>query len=124
MGKKIIRIVSIAQLFVGIFIYICLAIEFKSDAYVMRVIADFDATSKIYNLALYLMPAIHIMAGLLGLVLDDAKKLMLAVGIVCVLFALVHVFYLQGYLQIARAIASNVFALAFLIGSILIFKGK
>ena len=124
MGKKIIRVASIVQILVGVFIYICLAIEFKTDAYVMRVIADFDITSKLYNLDLYLLPAIHIMVGMLGLVLDDAKKLMLISAIVCALFSLVHIFYLHGYLQVTRAITSSIGSLAFLIGVILHLKGK
>lgn len=124
MGKKILRISSIAQILVGIFIYICLAIEFKYDAYVMKVIADFDLTSKLYNLDLYLMPSIPIMAGLLGLVLDDVKKLVLIVAIVALLFSFIHVFYLQGYLQVPRAIVSCLVSSVYLVGAILIYKGK
>lgn len=124
MGKKIVRIASIAQILVGIFIYICLAIEFKNDAYVMEVIADFDLASKLYNLDLYLMPSIPIMAGLLGLVLDDVKKLMLVVSIVTLLFSLIHVFYLQGFLQVPRAIVSCLFSFIYLVGAILICKEK
>ena len=124
MGKKIIRVASILQIIVGIFIYICIAIEFKNDAYVLRVISDFDITSKLYNLDLYLLPAIHIMVGMLGLVLDDAKKLMLISAIVCCLFSLVHIFYLQGYLQVTRAITSSIISVVFLAGVILHIKGK
>lgn len=124
MGKKIIRIASILQILVGIFIYICIAIEFKTDAYVLRIISDFDITSKLYNLDLYLLPAIPIMVGMLGLVLDDAKKLMLVSAIISVLFSLVHIFYLRGFLQVPRAIVSSISSLAFLAGVILHIKGK
>ena len=119
MGKKIIRIVSILNLFVSIFIYICLSIEFKIDPYVLNIISDFDTNSKLYNLALYAMPCVNAIVGLLGLVFVDAKKLMLSLGIFSVLMFLPHPLYLKGVLQVARSIASGIMAISFFVGSVL-----
>ena len=118
MGRKIIRVVSVCELVIAVYICVCLSIEFKTDAFVMKVIAEFDMDSKLYNICLYAMPCVHIIVGLLGIVFDNNKKLMLSCGIGALIFSLVHCFYLQGYLQVARAIPACLSAIAFLYGAI------
>jgi len=98
------RISGIIELLLTIVIFVLLINEYKSDLTVMRILADFDLQAKFYTLFLYMLPAIHIISGVLAIVFAHNKKLMIGMCVMLAIFTLPHLFYVKGIYQVARCI--------------------
>jgi len=98
------RISGIIELLLTIVIFVLLINEYKQDSEVMRILATFDLTAKIYTLFLYMLPAIHIISGSLAIVFAHNKKIMNGMCVMLVLFTLPHIFYVKGMYQVVRSI--------------------
>lgn len=90
MGRKILKVLSIIELFVGIAIYFILDWQYSLNPHILLISQLNTEEAKIYALFLYVVPAIHIIAGLLASIFNGSKKLMIFMGIILLASSLIH----------------------------------
>ena len=81
MEKKVIKICSIIQILLSIVTYFSISSHFDADEEIFALLAHTDFIATMLRLSIYIVPGIHLLSGLYGLVFDEKKLLY----IICVL---------------------------------------
>lgn len=122
MNKKIIKVMAILQIVLSIVAYISMVVHFDNDAKVFAMLAHTDFVGTMLRLGLYIVPGIHLLSGLYGLVFSE-KKILLIISIVeLISCALTFTFIGKSTYMLILSIISVVIALIYLINVILIKK--
>ena len=77
MGKRIVKVMSVLQIILAIVAYFSLSIHFENDGELFGLLANTDFLATILRLSIYMVPGIHLLSGLYGLVFSDKKILLL-----------------------------------------------
>lgn len=75
MNKKIIKVMSILQIVLCLVSYFSMSYHFDRDVIVFAKLANTDFVATMLRLSLYIVPGIHLLSGLYGLVFEDKKIL-------------------------------------------------
>lgn len=81
MNRKIIKAVSIGQFILCIVSYISMVIHFDADTQIFELLEKTDFVATALRLSLYIVPGIHLLSSLYGLVFDDRTALII-IGII------------------------------------------
>lgn len=77
MGKRIIKVMSVLQIILCLVAYFSMSIHFDNDDLVFKMLENTDFIGTFLRLSLYLVPGVHLLSGLYGLVFSDKKILIL-----------------------------------------------
>ena len=120
MNKKIIKVMSVLQIILSIVAYVSMVIHFDSDREVYAMLAHTDFIGTMLRLGLYIVPGIHLLSGLYGLVFSE-KKILLIISIVeLISCALTFTFIGRSTYMLILSIVSVVIALIYLVNVLLI----
>ena len=75
MNRKLIKVISVAQLILCVVAYISMVIHFDADQAIFSLLEKTDFVATALRLSLYAVPGIHLLSSLYGLVFDDKKAL-------------------------------------------------
>lgn len=81
MGKRIVKVMSVIQIVICFVAYFSMSIHFDNDDIVFKMLENTDFLGTFLRLSLYLIPGVHLLSGLYGLVFND-KKILIGMGIV------------------------------------------
>lgn len=124
MNKKIIKVMSVLQIILSIVAYVSMVVHFDSDRKIFALLAHTDFVGTILRLALYIVPGIHLLSGLYGLVFSD-KKILLIISIVEIISCgLTFTFIGKSSYMLILSIVSVVIAAIYLINVVLIKDEK
>ena len=124
MNKKIIKVMSVLQILLSIVAYISMVVHFDSDRSVFAMLAHTDFVGTMLRLGLYIVPGIHLLSGLYGLVFSD-RNILLVIGIVeLISCSLTFTFIGKSTYMLVLSIVSVVISLIYLINVLLIRNDK
>lgn len=115
MNKKILRVLSIVELFVALAMYFILRYEYTTNEYILDISIINNAEAKMYTVALYALPCLHLIAGLAAFVFYGHKKMMVFFGVLLCLSGILHICLVVGELSFLRAIITFVVGVVYLI---------
>ena len=115
MGKRIVKVVSVIQIIICFVAYFSMSIHFDNDATVFKMLENTDLLGTFLRLSLYLIPGVHLLSGLYGLVFND-KKILMGMGIVEIINSgLMFIFIGQSSYMLTLSIICSVIALIYLV---------
>ena len=123
MNRKVIKAVSVIQIFLCIVSYISMSVHFNTDYKIYALLENTDFVGTILRLSLYIVPGIHLLSGLYGLVFKDKKILLIICIFEVVSSALSFLFVSKSEYMLVLSIVSLLLSLAYL-ASILTIKEK
>jgi len=118
MSRKILKILSIVQIFMALFSYFALKIDYSTNTEVMWLSQVNNTQGKLLSLALYAVPAIHLVSGLLATIFNKSRRLMIFMGIIQVVTSTPFTNIVVGACTIASMIISLILGLVYLIAAI------
>ena len=80
MNKKIIKVMSVLQMILCLVAYFSMSYHFDRDEIVFAMLANTDFVATMLRLSLYIVPGIHLLSSLYGLVFED-KKILIFISI-------------------------------------------
>lgn len=123
MGKRIVKVMSVLQIILCLVAYFSMSVHFDDDAIVFKMLENTDFLGTFLRLSLYLIPGVHLLSGLYGLVFND-KKILLGMSIVELINSgLMFVFIGRSEYMLILAIVASAIALLYFIG-VLAIKEK
>ena len=123
MNRKVIKAVSVIQIFLCIVSYISMSVHFNTDYKIYALLENTDFVGTILRLSLYIVPGIHLLSGLYGLVFKDKKILLIICIFEVVSSALSFLFVSKSEYMLVLSIVALLLSLAYL-ASILTIKEK
>ena len=123
MNRKVIKAVSVIQIFLCIVSYISMSVHFNTDYKIYALLENTDFVGTILRLSLYIVPGIHLLSGLYGLVFKDKKILLIICIFEVVSSALTFLFVSKSEYMLVLSIISLLLSLSYLT-SILTIKEK
>lgn len=120
MAKKMIKLSCIIQVILAIVICFSISFSFGSDRLIMASLKRTDFISTLLRLTIFIIPSIHLIGGLFGLVFKT-KQLLIASSIVELISAICLLIFLHGesLYMLCLAIITIVVVLIYLVGSII-----
>lgn len=122
MSKKTLQVLSIIEIILALAAYLLLRFEYSTNAHILAISAKNTAEAKIYCICLYVIPAIHLIAGLLASIFNEAKKLMVFASCLVLVSSLLHIFVVIGEYSLLRALVTIAFGLIYLIAAVTLPK--
>ena len=123
MNRKVIKAVSVIQIFLCIVSYISMSVHFNTDYKIYALLENTDFVGTILRLSLYIVPGIHLLSGLYGLVFKDKKILLIICIFEVISSALSFLFVSKSEYMLVLSIVALLLSLAYL-ASILTIKEK
>lgn len=77
MNRKIIKVISVIQLVLCIVSYFSFSKHFDNDDIVFDLLANTELAATLLRLSLYVIPGIHLLSGLYGLVFSQKSALLI-----------------------------------------------
>jgi len=102
--------------------YFSISYHFDSDKTIFKLLANTDFIATMLRLSIYVVPGIHLLAGLYGLVFDDTKILLVISVIEVISSALSFTFIGNSTYMLVLSIIASVLALIYLINVIILIK--
>ena len=118
MNKKIIRVTAILQMILAIVAYFSMSYHFDNDSKIFALLANTDFVATMLRLSLYIIPGIHLLSGLYGLVFSDKKILLIICIFEIISCGLSFTFIGNSIYMLVLSIISIVLALIYLIAVI------
>lgn len=116
MGKRIVKVMSVLQIILCLVAYFSMSIHFDNDDLVFKMLENTDFLGTFLRLSLYLIPGLHLLSGLYGLVFND-KKILIGMSIVELINSgLMFIFIGRSEYMLILAIAASVIAVLYFIG--------
>lgn len=115
MNKKIIKVISILQIVLAIVAYFSITYHFNNDKSIFGLLANTDFVATMLRLSIYIVPGIHLLSGLYGLVFIDKKILLIISVVETISSALSFTFIGKSEYMLVLSIISIVLALIYLI---------
>ena len=123
MGKRVLKVMSVLQIIICFVAYFSMSIHFDNDDLVFRMLENTDFLGTFLRLSLYLIPGVHLLSGLYGLVFND-KKILIGMSIVELINSgIMFIFVGRSDYMLILAIVTSVIALLYFIG-VLTIKEK
>lgn len=122
MGKKLVKAMSVLQIVLSIVAYISMSIHFNDDKLVFAMLAHTDVIGTLLRLSLYVIPGIHLLSGLYGLVFNDKNILLVIIIFELISCGLTFTFIGRSQYMLILSIVSCVIALIYLFGALSIKK--
>lgn len=124
MGKRIVKVMAITQIVLAIVAYVSMSIHFNDDLYLFSMLARTDFFAVMLRLSVYIVPGIHLLAGLYGLVFSD-KKVVTFIGLIELISCVLTLIYIgdSGFMNVLSIISVCIAGL-YLLGAILIKNEK
>lgn len=123
MGKRVVKVMSVLQIIICFVAYFSMSIHFDNDDLVFKMLENTDFLGTFLRLSLYLIPGVHLLSGLYGLVFND-KKILIGMGIVELINSgIMFIFVGRSDYMLILAIVTSVIALLYFIG-VLTIKEK
>ena len=124
MGKRIVKVMSVLQIILCLVAYFSMSIHFDNDDLVFKMLENTDFLGTFLRLSLYLIPGLHLLSGLYGLVFND-KKILIGMSIVELINSgLMFIFIGRSEYMLILAIAASVIAVLYFIGVLTIKENK
>jgi len=102
----------------ALFSYFALKIDYSTNTEVMWLSQVNNTQGKLLSLALYAVPAIHLVSGLLATIFNKSRRLMIFMGIIQVVTSTPFTNIVVGACTIASMIISLILGLVYLIAAI------
>lgn len=116
MGKRIVKVMSVLQIILCLVAYFSMSIHFDNDDLVFKMLENTDFLGTFLRLSLYLIPGLHLLSGLYGLVFND-KKILIGMSIVELINSgLMFIFIGRSEYMLILAIVASVIAVLYFIG--------
>lgn len=116
MGKRIVKVMSVLQIILCLVAYFSMSIHFDNDDLVFKMLENTDFLGTFLRLSLYLIPGLHLLSGLYGLVFND-KKILIGISIVELINSgLMFIFIGRSEYMLILAIVASVIAVLYFIG--------
>ena len=123
MGKRVVKVMSVLQIIICFVAYFSMSIHFDNDDLVFKMLENTDFLGTFLRLSLYLIPGVHLLSGLYGLVFND-KKILIGMSIVELINSgIMFIFVGRSDYMLILAIVTSVIALLYFIG-VLTIKEK
>ena len=124
MGKRIVKVMSVLQIILCLVAYFSMSIHFDNDDLVFKMLENTDFLGTFLRLSLYLIPGLHLLSGLYGLVFND-KKILIGMSIVELINSgLMFIFIGRSEYMLILAIVASVIAVLYFIGVLTIKENK
>lgn len=109
MNRKIIKVMAVLQMILAIVAYFSMVYHFDRDKKIFGLLANTDFIATILRLALYIVPGIHLLASLYGLVFSD-KGILIVIAIVEAISCGLSFMYIGSseYMLILSIISSSI----------------
>lgn len=120
MGKRIVKAISVVQIVLCLVAYFSMIIHFDNDDLVFAMLENTDFLGTFLRVSLYLIPGIHLLSGLYGLVFSDRKILTIMGSVELVNSGLMFIFIGRSEYMLILAIIASVLSLLYFIGVLLI----
>lgn len=120
MARKIVRAMSILNIIIAVVLYFAIASLFSNDAHISALLEETGFASTLLRMTLYVIPGIHLISGLFGLVFS-AKGILTFIGTIaavssaCILLFLKSETVFMFYLGIASVSISVIYLLSALL---------
>mgnify|MGYP003317411667 CR=1 FL=1 len=124
MGKKIVNFAGILQIILSIVAYFSMSYHFDNDKQIFALLANTDFIATMLRLSLYIIPGIHLLSGLYGLIFTNKKILFTICAFEMIASGLSFTFIGKSEYMFILSIVSCSIALIYLIGIIAIRKIK
>ena len=121
MGKRIVKVMAVLQLILCIVAYVSMSIHFNADIKIYSQLANTDFVATMLRLSLYIIPGVHLLSALYGLVFNDKKILLIICIVEIISCALTFTFIGSSQYMLTLSIVSTMIAVLYLVG-ILITK--
>ena len=122
MGKRIVKAMSVLQIILAMVSYFSISIHFDNDAKIFGLLANTDFVATILRLSIYMVPGIHLLSGLYGLVFSDKKILLFIIAIEITSCALAFTYIGSSQYMLILSIIGLTISILYLIGTLLIKK--
>lgn len=119
MSKKMIRISCIAEIILAIVIYFSINFSFAHDELIMALLKRTGFVSTLLRLTIFIIPGIHLIGGLFGLVFS-AKRLLISMALIELISSICLLMFLQGesVFMLWLAVMAIIIAIIYLIGAL------
>ena len=120
MERRIVKICSIIEILLAIVIYFSINYSFGHDAIIMSLLERTDFISTLLRLTIFIIPAVHLISGLFGLVFD-ARYFLIYTSIVQLICSICFLIFLKGksLYMFWLGITTVFVALIYLVGALL-----
>ena len=122
MEKKVIKICSIIQILLSIVTYFSISSHFDADEEIFALLAHTDFIATMLRLSIYIVPGIHLLCGLYGLVFDEKKLLYIICSLEILSCALTFTFIGNSLYMLILSIFGLVVAIIYFIAVVSLKK--
>lgn len=121
MGKKLVKAMSFLNIILAIVLYFSINNSFANDALIAELLERTGIVSTLIRLTIYVIPGVHLIAGLFGLVFS-AKSILRFIGTFALVFSIITLIFLKGETEFMfiLGIISVCISVIYMVGALII----